>query len=838
MTSELRPLRIVSACVATALSVVSCWVGADLLGQSLESGNLGLLAAGLAVTAVGVVAAGAVGWLAWMELRGEPSSSEIAERRMKILISALAGLSGLGLGWLAVTFAVDGRSGLAWLMGGLALLIFGLWFIRLVEEAWTAPDAPTLVEAGVVVLAELGLGWLAVTFAVDGRSGLAWLMGGLAILFLVFAGWCGGVQFTNSWQESLAEGGFVVAPVAILSAVVARLATDGHPIFAGLVGGLALAVLVLQLWAFERLPDMGWLRRRGRTWRTTPLQVPPGGAVSLLARALGLAIPLATLVWAIENKAQSRSGVLVIDVLVGAAELGIAAVAMLLVQGLGLVWLRPGPQPRLMEKAVEITRHSAEAELSPDGGHWRTEDPVGGRGGGRLGSGPPDHGPWEEDGPRRRRGSLSIPSPYFSVFKLLARPLDPPAAVRVNLEAITATGLIPDAVWPRIKLVVPPEVGREVNRSDKIVAMLRVTASSAICTALVWISTAVLLSYSRPNSVELALLLLGPLSIALAALLRARRRVTDAYLRRAEAVELYRFDLAKAMHLPQPSNNAQLIALGGVLSGEEPAYDFPIAWSHSAQPADPTHTSEYRRGLAVDVSRRVAEDIRALLRHQYEELRLSLPAVELDPRQLRRLAEEIAEFTSDPISADLKQHMADLHGQLNKELHHVIQASIKESVLGPPLANFTGYLMIELGASEGDDASARTVDGTIVARAGCRLNLNMSVVRDDRARNVASAVESDPNQPFFAFEPINIDGGRDDVAIVEFDAMVDSVTLTPLPQRYNLRVLKGAQKSFGFRLPQQESRHEVWFQLYQSGRLIQVVAVTIVASIDPAEGAG
>jgi hypothetical protein len=38
-----------------------------------------------------------------------------------------------------------------------------------------------------------------------------------------------------------------------------------------------------------------------------------------------------------------------------------------------------------------------------------------------------------------------------------------------------------------------------------------------------------------------------------------------------------------------------------------------------------------------------------------------------------------------------------------------------------------------------------------------------------------------------------------------------------------------AETVFSFRMPDQVGRHEIWFQLYQGGRLVQAVAVHVQA---------
>jgi hypothetical protein len=115
------------------------------------------------------------------------------------------------------------------------------------------------------------------------------------------------------------------------------------------------------------------------------------------------------------------------------------------------------------------------------------------------------------------------------------------------------------------------------------------------------------------------------------------------------------------------------------------------------------------------------------------------------------------------------------------------------------------------------------------------LGLVLFVVRDPRARGAAATQQTDPDRQFFVLEPVHVEGGRDEPT-VQFEAIVDSRTLTPRPQRQTLRTQEEAQTVFRFQMPDKEGCHEVWFQLYQSGRLLQVIAVSIaVKATAPAD---
>lgn len=202
------------------------------------------------------------------------------------------------------------------------------------------------------------------------------------------------------------------------------------------------------------------------------------------------------------------------------------------------------------------------------------------------------------------------------------------------------------------------------------------------------------------------------------------------------------------------------------------------------------------------------------------------------------LAEQIARAASDRIGSGVNRQVANGLETLRTDLQRSIRANVEEMVFGPPLANFTGFLSVHLGDGAGEGGGTGHRDGTVLAFAGSRIQLVLAVTQDDRARDVPASQETAPDRDFYIFEPVHVQGGRE-VPTVEFEAVVDSASLTPLPQRRTLPVARGEdqQRSFAFQLPEQEGRHEVWLQLYQAGRLVQALALTVHARPRVAETA-
>jgi hypothetical protein len=729
-----------------------------------------------------------------------------------------------------------------------------------------------------VALSGAAFGWLFVRLMADDQPLGAGLTAGPAALGLIT------LTYRLRGADDL-DGrpgwGLTSLFTAGLGAVVAKLAVDGHSVSAGLVGGFWLIGILGRLWVLDSWPALTWptgLRKRG----PEPIGTPPGDVVPLWARAAGLVLPLGTVVWAVLDNA-GRPGTTLADVLVGVAELAIAAACLLMLQGLILGWLRPGYAPRLVEAAAHYVRQrepsrygrNRDREWSEAEAHERHrrehERYLRER---ELHARSPHE--WESDDLHRERARFEQERARFEweqaqsererawrdqeqireefdeyrvalrstgVLSRLARPLSPDAGNDAAVAAALTTGLVVDRVWPRIELVAPIEVKREAHRRSRDVALLRVTAASAVCTGLSWVFAAGVAARSQPGG-GLAMLFIGPFLIALAALALGRRRLAEAYEHRVSAVEVYRFDLAEAVRLPTPSSNAELIALSDVLEGRG-GYDRPLVWSGAAGTAAAVEVSAVsRESLVSEVSERVLREVCEVLRDEHEALAQHLTPGRLGKKDLGRLAQEVAQHTSKSVGERLGRQVADLKESSVQELRQALREGIEESVIGPPLANFTGYFALQLEAGNGYPADGAGHTGptggaaygaTIVASAGQRLGLVLFVVRDPRARDAASTQQTAPDRQFFALEPVHVEGGRD-VPTVDFEAIVDSPTLNPSPHRRTLWTQTEAQTVFRFQMPDEEGRHEVWFQLYQSGRLLQVIAISIaVRAAAPAD---
>ncbi|MFE1444629.1 DUF3488 domain-containing protein [Streptomyces sp. NPDC058739] len=868
MTSESR-LR--HAAFALALLVVTAGLGlvaVQLLGWSLPDGSIGLLALGLMAAAAGTAAIG----YALLHVGLALTVPRAPGLRKGVIFGVLAGFSEVGLVWLAVVFAVDGQPGPAWLAGGVALVVLVFWTGLVIRDNGMDGYERAVVVVG-VALSGAAFGWLVVRLAVDEQPLGAWLMAGPALGLIMLTYRLRGADDLDGWPG----WGLTLLFTAGLGAVVAKLAVDGHSVSAGLVGGLWLIGILVGLWLLDSWPDLTWSigsRRSG----PEPIGLPPGDVVPLWARAAGLVLPLGTVVWAVLDNA-GRPGTSLADVLVGTAELATAAAILLMLQGLILGWLRPGYVPRLVEAAAhyvrqrEPSRYSRNrdrdwSEVERHERQWREHERYLRER--ELDVRSPHE--WERDDLRQERARFERERARFEweqarsererawrdqeaireewyrearrPLSRLARPLSPAAGNDVAVAAALTTGLVVDRVWPRIELVASIEVKREAYRRSRDVALLRVTAASAVCTGLSWVFTAGVLARFQPGGGGLAVLFIGPLLIALAALVLGRRRIVEAYEHRVSAVEVYRFDLAEAVRLPPPDSNAELIALSDVLEGHG-GYDRPLVWSGAAGTAAAAEVSAAsRESLVSEVSQRVLREVCEVLREEHEALAQRLTSGRLGKKDLGRLAQEIAQHTSKSVGERLGRQVADLQESSAQELRQALREGIEESVIGPPLANFTGYFALQLEAGHGHTADGaadtRPTGGaahgtTIVASAGQRLALVLFVVRDARARGAASTQQTAPDRQFFALEPVHVEGGRDEPT-VHFEAIVDSRTLTPSPQRQTLRTQKEAQTVFRFQMPDEEGLHEVWFQLYQSGRLLQVIAVSIaVRAAAPAD---
>lgn len=852
------------AAFASALLVVTAGLGLvaiQLLRWSMADSSIGLLALGLLAAAIAAAASGYAVLYVGLALTAPREASGL---RKGVVFGVLALFSEIGLVWLTVVFAIDGRSGPAWLAGGVALAVLVFWTGLVVRESRMDDHELVVVIVG-VALSAAAFGWLFVCLMADDQPLGAGLTAGPAALGLIALIYRSrGADNLDGWPG----WGLTLLFTAGLGAVVAKLASDGHSVSAGLVGGLWLIGILGGLWLMDSWPALTWsigLRRSG----PEAIEPPPGDVVPLWARAAGLVLPLGAVVWAVLDDA-GRPGTSLADVLVGMAELAIAAAFLLMLQGLILGWLRPGYAPHLVEAAAHYVRQRVPSRYGRnlDRGwseaerHWREYE---------LHARSPHE--WEGDDLHRERARFEQERARFEwepaqfererawrdqeqirqefdqhrvapgILSRLARPLSPDAGNDTAIAAALTTGLVVDRVWPRIELVASLEVKREAHRRSRDVALLRVTAASAVCTGLSWVFAAGVVARSQSGG-GLAMLFIGPFLIALAALALGRRRLVEAYEHRVSAVEVYRFDLAEAVRLPPPSSNAELIALSDVLEGPG-GYDRPLVWSGVAETAAAVEVSAVsRESLVSEVSNRVLREVCEVLRDEHEALAQRLTPGRLGKKDLGRLAQEVAQRTSKSVGERLGRQVADIKENSAQELRQALREGIEESVIGPPLVNFTGYFALQLEAGLGyaaDGAGGTGPTGgaayatTVVASAGQRLGLVLFVVRDPRARDAASTQQTVPDRQFFALEPVHVEGGRD-APTVDFEAIVDSPTLNPSPHRRTLRTQTEAQTVFRFQLPDAEGLHEVWFQLYQSGRLLQVIAVSIaVRAASPAD---
>ncbi len=729
----------------------------------------------------------------------------------------------------------------AWAAGALLVALTGAasWRTAKVSAGYGLPRGHTpseeILAVAPFVLAEACGAWLTARFAADGPLWAAWALGA-AMVALAAGFWLSDSQDWSAEDRYLKVSG--AAAVLGVGGVVARFALRGETVAAWWAGGVAVGGPLLVIGVRSLV---GALRRRpvvvrGRT-------APPG------AQFAGILVPLASLAWAVaqdEPWSAADSG----ERLLRAGWLAGAGAVLLLAQNVVLLWTGTG-QPGSW--ATDLARR-ARALAEQEAGHRGRPDRSGRLSPGH-GYGPPgwlspeDVWDWEREQARERerqwererewererarerhlRELDSLPDNAW--WRRLAHPFRSAAVTELHRRTALTTGLAIDEIWPRIALVAPDEVLRQVRRGERGVLGWRITIAAALCTAGVWLLVALTgFGGFRYTDWRPVLLVWGPLLVAAIALWQARRLLAEVDQAKAEAVGVYRYDLAKRMHisLPPDPSGPYMIRLAGALSGDEPVDPSVLHRPHEPELPDGARLAELAARVAQQVRKGVLAEVRQAVREGYASPGPRFPAGAAGPDlDLTALAREVADRASGPVTeglkGDLKNHLTELHRQFERDVRAAIHASVKESVTGPALSNFVGYLAIELDRGQRD---VRAEGGTITAPAGRRVKLFVSVVRDPRARDLPSVVESPPGRDFFVFEPVRVEGGRD-TRTVSFDAMADSSTLTPLPQRRNLLVENEQQTAFEFRLPEEEGGHEVWFQLYQAGHLVQVVALKV-----------
>jgi hypothetical protein len=546
-----------------------------------------------------------------------------------------------------------------------------------------------------------------------------------------------------------------------------------------------------------------------------------GGEVPVAIRLAGLVVPVGSLVWARGGDVRQALADAPVAAFTAVAVLGLVAAVVLLFQEAVLAWLTPvapGAGRRLADRLQlegfdreEPGRREAYEDWRPYGDHRDDEERR------------------RDDELTRRLTDELTPA---GVPGVLARPLVGRSAAATVAKTATNTGLVVDVVWPRIAMVLPDHARRFFRRADRAIAALRVGVASNVCTMLVWFGAAVGWLAPQSDTSQPWAVLVGPAAVAAVLFLALRRLVDDTSRRRADAVDLYRFDLARVLHLPIPRDPRRFRALAGALTGDRPAdrhLPSPDPARPSAAQADMQELGSLREDVVDEVTRRIVAEIRRMrVRDDDPARRLHRPSLSDD--EISALADQVAERAAGPVGEQVSRRIEDLQRRYHQEVDRVVREGVEAAVLGPPLVSFTGFLVID-AKTGGEDGPPRQPGGVVAVPVGGLLELAAFVVRDQAARGAAPLMESD--SALFVVEPIHIEGGRP-ASLVEFDAVMDSATLRPSPHRATMAVgAAGSRALFGFRMPDRAGRHEVWFQLYQAGRLIQVVAITVETTATP-----
>ncbi|MGQ5649923.1 hypothetical protein ACUJ8H_07640 [Streptomyces sp. EKR5.2] len=746
---------------ATAVAAGAAGVGAVLVPvRDAASDGLWLLVGWLML-------AGAAGWCAELALARSSASRGSASDFRTLRLGTIALLVTVLLAELTLIGARLARNhayATAWASGGVLLALIGCaaWRIRSVGDSGCTPSDNLLGVAAFAVAEACG-GWLTVCFAVEGPLWAAWVLG-CAMVVLAGGFWLSDSQSWNT--ESTYLKVFASTATLGVAGVVARSAARGETTAAWWVGGVAAGTALLVV-AVLRMPS--W-RGFGR-----------GVTASPGAQFAGILVPLGSLAWAMWS-GKPWTGPDAGDRLPEAGWLAVSAAVLLSVQYGLLIWTSTTSPKRLASTMAHMAR-------SRYPGHNDRVNDVGG----------------------------------LTALQRLLHPLQSTALTDLHRRTAQATGLAIDDIWPRIELVAPAEIVRGVRRGERGVLVRRITVASAVCTTGVWLLVALTGPAGlRVDASAAVLPIAGPLAVAALALAQARRALIEVYETKAEAVEVYRYDLARRLRrdVPDHPSRTDMIMLAGELSGDIPPEPYEEVWRAE-------HRAQGSEELAASVADRVRTDIRSVVLQAIRDERLTqaMPtpvAAPLTDSQLAQLATEIARSSEGPISARL----ADLQRKFHQDMQSVIRTSLTEAVTGPALTNFVGYFAIELHDSDAQDVRAE--GGTIRASTGQHLNLHVVVARDEQMQEFPTLIARRAGENFFVAEPVLVEGGRD-ADVVSFDVLADSSTITSLTHRKSLRVRHREQTVFSLTVPE-EGNHEIWIQLYQAGHLVQVVALKVEAT--------
>lgn len=361
----------------------------------------------------------------------------------------------------------------------------------------------------------------------------------------------------------------------------------------------------------------------------------------------------------------------------------------------------------------------------------------------------------------------------------------PRAAAEANEQLVHRAGFVVDDAWSRLKVVLPAGLRLRHLLTESIVIWTRLV----VAVAMGWVVFfAVFLSW-------FALL---PLVVIGWAMWAGRRQLVRAYEMRAATADIYRFELAERMRVALPASQSEFAQLGPVFTGGQTEWELVPAQNGNL-------TTHVHHG---DVNAEAADTSR--LEEQLADTRQGLTI------ELHRVTERLK---------DAQDRLSELTDRQLSAIPDLVARSVGAAVSAPPMVNFTGYLAIE----DQDDESL--VDGnTIMTTPAAQVGVVVSVLADARARDSAPERGTEDDR-FLALQPLHIDGGRTEPE-VEFELVVDSATVRPSPRRHQVRVARPTGQSqvpVSLLVPDQDGRHEVWLQLFQSGQLVQMVMIIVEA---------
>lgn len=625
---------------------------------------------------------------------------------------------------------------------------------------------------------------------------LAWGALGISAVIIALGVICGLVDEYDVRLVLVVAAGLILLAAAIY-ALVALLVNDRG----GWVG-IPIAVIVLlvgsgawittQEFAVELRGLLARLRPQhdGAPGARIPAVIGLAGPASAVATSVFIATSGTTVQWGLpfsdwEDGLVFAAGTTAIQV---AVQLLVIA---LLQPAIGLAWIRD--TARITQQMAGEVEH----EWAMRHGHPDT---------GRL----PADSPWDRGRAEWRWRERDVTPARRDRRGLLVSP----RAVASAHRAALTQGVVVDDLWPVLETVLPVNVRRKISRMEHGIALSRVVAASAVG------ATVLFLLAEMTDFVAIGGL------VFLLAVFTGRRLVADAYTSRVNVSAVYRIELARTLGLRLPHTQAGLVAMGQQLSAglldERPA---PVELHDPSSPERAVASQE------VHVLRKefdvVAAELRSALermeRKQADFLR-GAPVPDFGAGELDRLAEQVAEHTAGPISSQVTRAFSELQSTMGKSMARLVDAAMA----GPELVNFTGYLVIELAEDgDGDTTVKSTGSGIIATPPGGSVELNISVVADQFARDAAPDRQAD--SAFVALETVHIEDGRTET-VVDFDLIIDSATMTPSPHRLPVqvtRLLGEQQKQTTLQTPDGEGVHEAWVQLFQAGRLVQAVVVAI-----------